>query len=438
MRYQGHTNIEQVDKRVRDGRRARGGEYAAVMRRAMSDGKYALPEASLRLPFDEKLLEQSKGLAKRLVTEKLNYVLDIGIGGSNLGTKAIYDATAGTLDAHTPFAPKILFADTCSPELLADLTEILINEVETREELLIVIASKSGTTTETIVNASVLISALEQKFGSLVDRIVCITDEESLLWKVAEKQGFHLLPIPKMVGGRYSVFSPVGIFPLLCVGVDVDGLIRGARGVIEEAVEGGIESSSFQAAEHVLAWHDRGVRIFDLFLFHPELESLGKWYRQLFAESIGKEATTDGEIATHRMVPSVSIGSTDLHSAEQMHLAQSDFFARILVRAHAPHWEHQFLAEDKVFAPLVSGVARRAPCEVMDAIYRGVVEAYRARNVSFGEINLSDLSPESLGAIMQFEMCMVMYLAYLLRIDAFDQPNVEEYKKATRKILGGE
>jgi glucose-6-phosphate isomerase len=188
----------------------------------------------------------------------------------------------------------------------------------------------------------------------------------------------------------------------------------------------------------MLTAQKQGTLIFDLFLFHPELESLGKWYRQLFAESIGKATTIEGEKTTHRMVPTASLGSTDLHSVEQMMLADPKLSFRMLVRAHAPHWEHQFLATDKVFTPLVSGVEHRAPCEILDAIYKGVGEAYRARGVSFGEIILSDLNPESLGALLQFYMCMVMHLAHLLHINAFDQPNVEEYKNATRRILGGD
>ncbi|MEK7460022.1 MAG: hypothetical protein AAB628_00510 [Patescibacteria group bacterium] len=413
-------------------------EYVATMRRAMSDRKYTLPEASLRLPFDTALLEESRALATKLGGQKLNYVIDIGIGGSNLGTKAIYEAMFGTLDGHSPFAPKMLFADTCSPELLSDIAELLLQEVAAKEEVVIVVASKSGTTTETMVNASVIISVLEKKFGSMKEQIVCITDEGSHLWETGKREGYHLLPIPKMVGGRYSVFSPVGMFPLFALGLDAEKLFIGAKDVIDDTVARGEESDTYRAALDVIAWHEKGARIFDMFLFHPELESLGKWYRQLFAESIGKETTKTGEKTTHRMVPTVSLGSTDLHSFEQMNLAFPEFSAKFLVRAHAPHWEHEFIADDKVFAPLVPGVSGRAPCQVMDAIYGGVIEAYRARGVSFAEVELQELSLEELGAFLQFHMCMVMHLANLLNVDAFNQPNVEEYKKATRRILEGE
>lgn len=448
MIYKGHRNEEESVGGspesflgTRLGREQAGGfdfgEHFAMMRRAMSDNSYSLPESSLRLPFDKELFKKSKTLASKLAGQKLAYVLNIGIGGSNLGAKAVYDATMGTLDGHTPFAPKMLFADTCSPSLLSDLAQLLIDEIVEKEEIIIIVASKSGTTTETIVNASILVHTLEKKFGSLADRIVCITDENSPLWKVGEAQKYHLLPIPKMVGGRFSVFSPVGVFPLLCAGIDAEALLRGAEIVVQDTVDRGIESESFKMAQDIIAWEKGGAAVFDFFVFHPELESVGKWYRQLFAESIGKEKTIDDLPVTHRIVPTVSIGTTDLHSVEQMNLAQPDIAARFLVRVNASHWEHEFLAEDKVFAPLVDGVSRRSACEILDAVYRGVTETYERRGVSYGEISLESLEEESLGKLLQFMMCTVMHLATMLRINAFDQPNVELYKEATRRILGG-
>lgn len=411
-------------------------EYTARMRAAMSDTSYALPEASLRLPFDDALFERSRALATKLATPRLAYILLIGIGGSNLGAKAVYEATSGTLDPHTPFAPKMLFADTCTPELLGGIAEILLEELTHPEELIVIVASKSGATTETVMNASILIPALEAKLGALTDRVVCITDENSPLWKAAVEQGFHALPVPRQVGGRYSVFSPAGVFPLLCAGVDAKALLRGAQMAIDNCVERGTESDAYTLAEDILAWHRGGARIVDLFLFHPELESVGKWYRQLFAESLGKNTTREGEVLEHRMVPTVSLGSIDLHSAEQMHLAYGAFTARILTRAHMPHWEHEFLANDTRFTPLVPAITRRAPCEILDAIYQGVKEAYGTESVPFGEIVMSDLEPESLGKLLQFHMCMVMHLGNLLNLNAFDQPNVEIYKQRTRRILG--
>lgn len=430
---------ERSAKRVRDGEGVQNamhaGEYAARMRAAMSDGAYLLPEASLRLPFDTALFDESRKLATQLAGRRLSYILVIGIGGSSLGTRAIYEASAGIFDGLTAFIPKMIFAETCTSESLGDITELLLEEVNSPEEIVVVIASKSGTTIETVMNAAVLIPALEIKLGSLASRIVCITDEGSPLWRAASERGFHVLSIPHQVGGRYSVFSPVGVFPLLCAGIDMKAVLRGAQAVVHDSLSGA-ESEAYLLAEDIAAWRKARISVIDLFVFHPELEAFGKWYRQLFAESLGKTTKSNGAPAEHALVPTVSIGSTDLHSAEQLHLASADFIARILVRVYAPHWEHQFLAEDNVFAPLVPGIVRRAPCEIMDAIYQGVKETYRNRRVSWGEISLSDLEPESIGKLLQLKMCAVMYLGNLFEVNPFDQPEVEAYKEATRKVLG--
>lgn len=415
---------------------ARTVDYIATLRRAMSDKAYALPEGSLRLPFDSELFEQSRTLAQRLAGPNLAYIVHIGIGGSSLGTRAIYEALNGTLDGYGSFLPKMIFADTCTPEFVADLTDILLEGVESKEEIIIVVASKGGTTTETIVNASLLASALEKKFGTINDRIVCITDPGSPLWEKGEKEGLHLLPIPKTVGGRFSVFSPVGMFSLLAAGIEADKILKSAGEMVSECVERGTESDAFRVALDILQRGNEGRVVFDLLLFHPELASFGAWYRQLFAESLGKDVTIGSLPASHRMVPMVSVATADLHSVEQLYLSAPNLFFRTIVRVNASHWGHDLFSDEHTFVSLVPGVSGHAPCQIMEAIYQGVRDTYRKRNVPFAEIELPDLSPETLGALMQFEMCVTMYLAHLLDVNAFDQPYVEGYKEEVRRILG--
>lgn len=416
--------------------RAHATDYAATMRRAMSDRSYLLPESSLRLPFDNELFEKSRLLAEKLSTPNLSYVVVVGIGGSYLGTKAVYEAMCGTIDGYGPSLPKMIFADTCSPEFLGDLTGIIVEEVASKDEIIIAVISKSGGTTETMVNASFLIDALEKKLGTINDRMVYITDEGSPLWHAGEKEGVQLLPIPKTVGGRFSVFSPVGVFPLLAVGIEADKLIQGAGEVVTECVERGAESDAFRVARDIVSQSRDGAVIFDLLLFHPELESFGKWYRQLFAESLGKDVTRDGVPTKHHIVPTASIGTTDLHSVEQLYLSDPALFARTIVRVNSSHWGHDLFSNERALLSLVPGVSGRAPCQIMEIIYRGVKEVYQKRGIRFSEIELPEISLQGIGALMQFEMCVVMYLAQLLDINAFDQPYVEEYKQAVRKILG--
>ena len=412
--------------------RARGGEYSEALHRASHDDLYTLPESSLRIPFDEPLFEASRTLAKTVVGPKLSHILHIGIGGSNLGARALYEVIKGTSSFRVP---TMLFLDTCAPELIANTSEILLREVSEKEEILIIIASKSGTTTETIVNASVLIAALENKLGPLAERIVCITDEHSGLWSIAKENKYHCLSVPKIVGGRDSVCAPMGMFPLLCLGVDGEAFLRGARRVVDDCVERRGESDAFRFANDIYSWQAKGTFVFDFFAFHPELEAMGKWYRQLFAESLGKAVTINGEATTHHIVPSVSIGSTDLHSAEQLYMAQPQISARIFVRVAGRKEEQRQVVPGGALISLVENIKGRTPAEIMNAIYAGVVEAYRVRNISFSELALDNLEPEALGALMQFFMCGTMYLADMLKVNAFDQPDVEVYKKNMKNIL---
>ena len=393
--------------------------------------------ASINLPADITYLKKSLALAKKY--KNVSCVVVAGIGGSNLGTMAVCDAIFGKFHNLLPkrSSPKILFADTVDPDSMHSILRILSQTLEKRKKILLCFITKSGATTETVSNFEVLYRQLARFEKKPQDSIVAITDRGSNLWNLAQKLQFPTLEIPKKVGGRYSVFSAVGIFPLAVAGVDVAALLKGASSMRKRCLEKDISKNPAALCAIALYHHlNNGKNIHDTFLFANDLESVGKWYRQLFAESLGKASTVDGAPTTHRIVPTVSIGSTDLHSVEQMNLASPSLSARLLVRAHAPHWEHQFLAEDKVFAPLAPGVSSRAPCEVLDAIYSGVVEAYRAHNVPFAEITLADLDPEALGELLQFLMCTVMHLANLLRLNAFDQPNVEAYKEATRRILG--
>ncbi len=417
---------------------AQGEECTETLSRAIADESYVLPESSLHLPFDEHLFAFSRALAETLVTPKLSHVLHIGIGGSNLGARALYEVAKGISPASASRMPTMLFADTCAPELIESISEILLREISGKEEIIVIIASKSGTTTETIVNASILINVLEKKVGPLNERIVCITDEDSSLWNVGKKFGYHCLPVPKIVGGRYSACSPMGVFPLLCMGVDAEAFLRGAKSAANNCITRGVESDAFKFAHDVYLWHEKGTFIFDFLAFHPELEGMGKWYRQLFAESLGKAITTNGEATSHHIVPSVSIGSTDLHSAEQLYMAQPKTAARILVRANEQKEEQGLVVSEGALASLAQNISNRPPREIMEAIYAGVLGAYRAHGVSFGELALGDLGPEELGAMMQFFMCGAMHIANLFHVNAFDQPDVEAYKKVMKTILSGE
>jgi glucose-6-phosphate isomerase len=410
-------------------------EYAEHIEKATGSREYLLPENSVALPFDEAFLRASVMLAKPMRT-KLKYILLVGIGGSNLGAKAVYDAFFGNFDVLEPDRfPKTFFADTVDPEFLSKIKKFLVAHVEKKEELAVVVISKSGTTTESVFNAEVVTEALRARFGEANDRIVAITDEGSLLWRFAGEKKIARLAIPKIVGGRYSVFSAVGIFPLALCGIDVADLLKGARDMAVQCVlRNGVENPAMLSAS-IIAYHsNNGKNINDNFFFHPELESLGKWYRQLMGESIGKEFDIHGKVVHAGITPTVSVGSTDLHSVAQLFLGGPKDKVTTFV------WAPQKKSNDSVsdalyFSGLADIIAGKKATDIMRAIYGGVNMAYQRNELPFMEVVLRDLSPYAIGEYMQFKMCEMMYLAKLLRVNAFDQPAVEKYKKETHTLL---
>ncbi len=399
-------------------------EYISHLNDVAKKNNYEDAEASINLPFDDELLTKVSNLKEKKITENLKYILVIGIGGSNLGTKAIYDSVFGYYDLlEKNRYPKIIFLDTQDGAVLSK-TKNLINGLSSKEEILINAISKSGGTTETAANLEVIYEALKNKFGEIDDRIVVTTDENSKMQKAAEVKKIEFLNLPKNVGGRYSVFSAVGLFPLIVAGLDIVKLRRGAQNMRDVCLKKEDNPAAISASI-IYLHYKQGKNINDNFIFMPQLESLGKWYRQLQGESLGK----DGKGTT----PTVSIGSTDLHSVGQLYLGGPK--DKITTFTYGEGEKDQVLVPQKTDFNLVYAIAGKPIKKIIDAITHGVKKAYQNQRLPFMEVVLKDASEESLGEFMQFKMIETMYLGSLMGVNAFDQPQVELYKTETKKIL---
>ncbi|MBI3620412.1 hypothetical protein HY214_04715 [Candidatus Roizmanbacteria bacterium] len=389
---------------------------------------YEAPEGSLNLPSDKVIEDEIKKVMRKMVSNKLKYIINIGIGGSYLGTRAVYDALHGAFETiENRRFPKIIFADTNDPEFLTKLTRFLSAEIVRNDEILINVISKSGGTTETMVNFEVILAALSRKFPDILNRTVVTTDEESKLYRAAQNKDCQILTMPKKVGGRYSIFSNVGMFPLAVSGVDTKKLRGGAISMRTLCLNKNPAQNPALLSACILYLHYKnGIPMNDNFFFHTELESLGKWYRQLMGESIGK----NGEGIT----PLVSIGSNDLHSTVQLYWGGPKNKLTALISSKN-YRENNTVPSRLQFPGLTADIENKSLSDIMSAIYRGVIITYKKLELPFVEIVLDTVSEKSLGEFMQFKMIEIMYLAKLLRMNAFDQPQVELYKIETKKIL---
>lgn len=209
----------------------------------------------------------------------------------------------------------VFFFDTTDPTDAKNTIEKIENKLEKGEKLVLTVISKSGGTTETLGFAAWISHMLLSRFSDQI-AIVTISNENSKLDKVATKENWNRLHLPEKVGGRFSVFSAVGIFPLIFLGIDAEKLLNGAKNAITDFTKNPENHISYQVAE-TLAKNFPERNIFEHWFFSKKMENLGKWYRQLLAESIGKTRKNDSVGIT----PVIAIGTIDLHSVAQLSLA---------------------------------------------------------------------------------------------------------------------
>lgn len=397
--------------------------------------KYVSPYASLYAPYDD----QARDAINTLVAHKKSLdpvvLVVIGIGGSNLGALALHHALQGILYNESSTGVKVYWADSPDARYTAHIIAQAEAVLKQGKKILVTVISKSGTTTETIALFELFYTLLRTYHPrDYAQYCVAITDEGSRLWDFAHQEMIALLPIPSLVGGRYSVFSAAGLFPLAFLGIDIDGLVQGAQQAIDDFLENGVRSEAAHLALTSYEAYTQGLLIHDFFVFGHNLQSLGLWLRQLIAESLGKTIQEEGMIRRVGIIPTVSLGTQDLHSMVQLYLAgPRTTFTTFLYQEREQ--ESLCLPDIPAFDALVPSLQKKSLASIESAIFRGVLDAYTQEHKPHMAVYMQEKSPHDLGYYMQLKMIEVMLLGTLLNVDPFDQPAVELYKKVTRKLL---
>lgn len=394
--------------------------YTQKITRLLKNNDYKHPESSLVIAGDTKY---QNAITKALKPFKgVKHVVLVGIGGSSLGTEAVYHALAFKT------SPTLMVLDQIEKDALIKLEEF-IKGVSNPKDIALVVVSKSGTTTETMLNAVKVLEVCEKKYGKEFNsRTIFIGNADTPFLKIGKKKKVLCFTMPDIIGGRYSVFTAVGMVPLTLLGIDTQSLREGALALFEKKQMAHVEQSTViltEAAEH-------GMHTVNFFTFSERLEQCGYWYRQLLAESIGKRMTTKGTSFAHQLLPVVTT-SADLHSMAQLYLGGYknmythfvDYDEKGPYHLLTAHWliEHvPFLAGSEVL-------------KVKEAIRKGVLQAYDDQKLPYRYTELPKCSAHEIGLLLSSCMCEVMCLAHTLNVNAFDQPSVEFYKKHTRAIL---
>ena len=356
-------------------------------------------------------LNSIKAAAEKIRGES-QVVVVLGIGGSYLGARAAIDfIKSDKYNLAARNSPKIFFAGN---NLSAAYTQQVMSFAAANETSLIVV-SKSGKTLETSIAFRVFYNLMKAKYGSKATaRIYVITDpEKGALREFANKSGCVSFPLQGNIGGRYSVLTAVGLLPMAVAGIDICEVIKGAAAVSETKPEAAI---TYAAARQFLYGNGKKTEL--LASFEPSFRYMGEWWRQLFAESEGK----DGK----GLFPVFEELTADLHSVGQ------------LVQDGERTLFETFISFDTSSSKLIipacdvdDGYERLSGKDynlVANATRLGVKKAHTDGGVPVMELNAGNISAFTFGEIVQFFLTACAVSGVSLGVDPFNQPGVEAYK----------
>ena len=372
-----------------------------------------------------------------------DHVLVLGIGGSALGTKALLNALRRPGwnewdDEGREFFPRLTVLENVDPTSVAAALE----RIDPRRVLVNVI-SKSGGTAETMAQYLVVRAWLEKALGQAADRHLVFTTDPNrgALRELARRDHIPTLDVPADVGGRFSVLSPVGLLPAALVGIDVDGLLSGARRALERAESDDLLQNppALYAALHWSADISLGARVHVLMPYTDRLREFAEWYRQLWAESLGKRVDRNGKVVHLGPTPVAAVGATDQHSQVQLFMegpfdkvitfiSVEDFGVDVAI-PNAPDLP-EALPPDLAYLP----------GHTLGELLRAEYQATSAALAQMGRMNCTlrfpDLSADTLGEAIMFFQLATGYAGAWYGIDPFDQPGVELGKRLTYAAMG--
>ena len=380
------------------------------------------------LPLFENIVEEVREVANS-IRKKTDILVVIGIGGSYLGARAVIEALSSAfanLDSERK-NPLVLYAgENLSEDYMADLLEVL----KTRDYSLCVI-SKSGTTTEPAIAFRILKKALEEKYGEneAKERIVAITDKEKgALRTLSNEKGYKTFEIKDSVGGRFSVLTPVGLFPIAVAGFDIEKMMQGAKEMRESLLgEKSMNNPAWQYAAVRNLLYAKGKKV-DVFLsYQPTLQYLARWWQQLFGESEGKNGKG--------LFPVCLLNTTDLHSMGQyIQDGERIMFETVLqVKNASKRVEIPYDEENK---DGLNYLLSHSLNQINQVALQATSKAHVSGGVAQIKISVESLNEKTIGAILYFFEYACALSAYTLKVNPFNQPGVEAYKNNMFELLG--
>ena len=375
----------------------------------------------LRIDLDE--INQINRASQKVKSDS-DILIVIGIGGSYLGGRAAIEALQhsfhNNLSQEKRSAPKIFFVgNNLSPTYTADLIDLLHEK-----DFSINVISKSGTTLEPAIAFRIFRNLLEKKYGKQMasKRIYITTDDTSSpLNSIASTEGYKTFIMPANIGGRYSIFTAAALFPMAVSGICIQDIVTGAITARNELKSPKIaENPAYQYAAIRNILYRKGKTIEILVAYEPSFKYLTEWWKQLFAESEGKDKKG--------VFPTTAIYSTDLHSLGQyVQEGRRDLFEttiKVVSMQRDIIIEKTSCNQDKL--DYLSGETMNY---INDKAFSGVVLAHSNGGVPNIVVQIPKMDAYNFGYLVYFFQLSCAMSGFLMGVDPFDQPGVEAYKK---------
>jgi glucose-6-phosphate isomerase len=391
----------------------------------------------LDLPYDGEALTVCRQAAESFVGAE-NFLL-AGIGGSALGPRAIFDALAhplhNLLDVQgRKGTPRFFVLDNVDP----DLARAQLDFCDPRETVYNII-SKSGSTAETAAATLLIFDRLKKSLGARwKERVVCTTDPLSGdLRKLCNDEGIPTLDLPTAVGGRFSVLTAVGLFPAFCLGFDVEAMLMGAGEMEDRCLSEDLDRNPAAQMATLLYLFDTAKHkpMHVMMAYANAMYSLADWFRQIWAESLGKEKDENGKTVNVGPTPIKALGTTDQHSQVQLYIEGPH--DKVFIFLHAENFRGQI--ELPALYPQVSSLnylGGQTMNKLMASEFTATREALARRQRPSMTVDFPKLDAHALGEFFMLMEVVTAMCGELYHINAFDQPGVELGKVLTYGLMG--
>lgn len=373
--------------------------------------------------FDKEEFGRIKEAAKKIRSNS-EVLLVIGIGGSYLGAKAALDLLNKHFDKDRKL--EIIFVGHhISSGYMMDLMDYIDGK-----DFSINVISKSGTTTEPAIAFRAFKKILIERYGNLEakERIYATTDKsKGALRTLANQEGYETFVVPDDVGGRYSVLTAVGLLPIAASGINIDDMMQGAKDAYNEYLDDSLENEAYKYVAVRNLLYRSGKKIEMLVNYEPSLFFVGEWWKQLYGESEGKDHLG--------IFPASASFSTDLHSLGQYIQDGERHLFETVINVEKSKRE-MFIEEDPQDLDGLNYLKGKSVDFVNKQAFLGTLLAHNDGGVPNIIINIPEISAYSFGYLAYFFEVACGVSGYVLDVNPFNQPGVEDYKRNMFALLG--